>query len=396
MEPITHFFTGACIGRAGFNRRTAYATVVAVLAAEVADIDMLWEFGGPVDVLKHHRGITHTFLALPVLAGAVVGAAWLVHRWRLVRQERVGAAAHSPDIKRSGAEESSSGAQDPARAFKIAAARRQPVHWGWLYTTALVAASSHLVLDWMNNYGIRPLYPFKQNWHAGSFMSIAEPVLWGIFLVALGMPWLLGLADREIGIRKQAFRGQGWAIFALIAMAAVCCFRWEEHSQAFSMVTGSDVTKAPIERVAVEPYPVNPFHWHAVIETEDYFQTAEVNTWNSDAVDAIESDPLTDVIYKPTVTPAVEAARQTYLGQVYLGWTSWVLVRDVGQQPEAALKPPVLPPGRTWTTVTFNNLLFDYSFVPWYSSEHAPLSGWVYIVDGREEAGEGMGGRVQK
>ena len=42
MEPITHFLTGACIGRAGLNRKTAYATLAAVLAAEAADSDILW------------------------------------------------------------------------------------------------------------------------------------------------------------------------------------------------------------------------------------------------------------------------------------------------------------------------------------------------------------------
>ena len=74
MEPMTHFLTGACLGRAGFNRKTAYATLAAVLAAEAADLDMFWGFAGPVEELKHHRGITHTFLAAPVVAGAVVGA----------------------------------------------------------------------------------------------------------------------------------------------------------------------------------------------------------------------------------------------------------------------------------------------------------------------------------
>jgi len=42
MEPITHFLTGACIGRAGLNRKTTYATLAAVLAAEAADLDVLW------------------------------------------------------------------------------------------------------------------------------------------------------------------------------------------------------------------------------------------------------------------------------------------------------------------------------------------------------------------
>ena len=82
MEPITHFLTGACMGRAGLNRKTAYATLVAVLAAEAADIDVLWSFAGPVEELKHHRGITHTFIAVPVMAAAAVGVVWLIDRWR--------------------------------------------------------------------------------------------------------------------------------------------------------------------------------------------------------------------------------------------------------------------------------------------------------------------------
>ena len=51
------------------------------------------------------------------------------------------------------------------------------MHWGWLYATAFVAALSHLLLDWTNNYGLRPFFPFNPRWYAGSFMFIAEPVL---------------------------------------------------------------------------------------------------------------------------------------------------------------------------------------------------------------------------
>ncbi len=88
MEPITHFLTGACIGRAGLNRKTAYATLAAVLAAEAADLDIVWGFAGPVEGLKHHRGITHTFIAVPFVAAAAVGATWLYHRWIERRRAR--------------------------------------------------------------------------------------------------------------------------------------------------------------------------------------------------------------------------------------------------------------------------------------------------------------------
>ena len=42
MEPVTHFLTGACLGRSGFNRKTAYATLAMTLAAEAP----IWMFCG--------------------------------------------------------------------------------------------------------------------------------------------------------------------------------------------------------------------------------------------------------------------------------------------------------------------------------------------------------------
>ena len=261
MEPVTHFLTGACIGRAGLNRKTAYATLAAVLAAEAADIDVLWGLRGPVEELKHHRGITHTFVAVPVVAGVVVGLVALLHWWWDGRRRRkLAAMALDPDspIPRS---------LEP----KI-------IHWGWLYATALIAALSHLLLDWTNNYGLRPFFPFNPRWYAGSFMFIAEPVLWALFFLALAVPWLLGLVAGEIGARKQKFRGRGWAIFALTGMILMWCWRWSERGHGLAMVASTQIARAPVTRVALEPYPINPFRWHAILETPSFYQTAEIDT----------------------------------------------------------------------------------------------------------------------
>jgi len=375
MEPVTHFLTGACIGRAGFNRKTAYATLAAVLAAEAADLDIFWEFAGPVEGLKHHRGITHTFWAVPVIAGVVVGAVWIIDRVRRARSQR------SPAVP----------PQDPNGPGPVSSSH-QAIHWGWLYLTTFIAALSHLLLDWTNNYGLRPFFPFNPHWYAGSFMFIAEPILWGLFFLALFVPWVLGLTDREIGARRKPFRGRGWAIFALTGMLILGCWRWAEHAQAQVMLDNTQITSEPVTRLALEPYPVNPFHWHAILETPDFYQTAEVDTHN----DSVVSDSARNVMYKPSDTPAVEAAKRTLLGQVYLDWGTWAVVRDVGQEPVAGIDPPNLPPGRTWTTVEFSDLRFDYAFVPTSSStRRATLSGWVYIVDGNEDGGEAMNGRQQ-
>src|SRR6266568_4287362 len=291
MEPITHFLTGACIGRAGLNRKTAYATLAAVLAAEAADLDILWGLAGPVEGLKHHRGITHTFFAVPVVAAASAGAVWLYDRWRKSRRAR--------------------DAKVPAPIDPGAPAPRspQPVRWLWVYVTAFIAALSHILLDWTNNYGVRPFFPYNPRWYAGSFVFIADGIIWTLLVGALVVPGILGLADREISSRRTPFRGRGWAIFALTGMVLLWCLRFAERDHANDLLSNTQITAAPVKRIGLEPYPFNPFQWHAILETQDFYQTAEINSRSGD----IESDPQSDLFYKPTDSPAIEAAKRTSL-----------------------------------------------------------------------------------
>ena len=70
------------MGRSGFNRKSALATLTMVLAAEAADLDVLWGFKGQIANLQHHRGITHSFVGAPFVAAATVGFIYLLFQWR--------------------------------------------------------------------------------------------------------------------------------------------------------------------------------------------------------------------------------------------------------------------------------------------------------------------------
>ena len=37
--------------------------------------------------------------------------------------------------------------------------------WGLLYVFALIASLSHILLDYTNNYGVRPFEPFSYRWY---------------------------------------------------------------------------------------------------------------------------------------------------------------------------------------------------------------------------------------
>ena len=103
------------------------------------------------------------------------------------------------------------------------------------------------------------------------------------------------------------------------------------------------------------------------------------------------------MLYKPEDTPAVEAAKRTFLGRVYLDWGRWAVVRDVGQEPIAGVAPPQLPPSRT---LDHGRIHRSSLCLCLHGSGRARppsgLTGWVYIVDNRDDGGEAMGGREQK
>src|SRR5690242_11809848 len=182
MEPVTHFLTGACIGRAGFNRTTGYGTLMITLAAEFPDVDILWNFKGPVEALAHHRGITHSFIGAPLDSAIVLAIVYGVHSWRRHR------------------------GKTPSLAPR----------WGLLFLLGILATLSHILLDFTNNYGVRPLMPFNWRWYSWDIVFIVEPIILAALFLGLLVPFIFGLVGGEIGARKDKFGGRWSAVLALL------------------------------------------------------------------------------------------------------------------------------------------------------------------------------------
>ena len=365
MDPVTHFAFGATLARTGFNRKAAYTTLAMTLAAETPDVDTLWGIRGPVAGFQHHRGITHTFLGLPFEALVVLGAVFVVHRVRLHRARTVPAPASSQDPT----------ADQPA-----------PIRWPLLYGFILLALLSHLLLDWTNNYGIRPFFPFNPHWYQLSTVFIVEPLILLFLFAALVAPALFGLISGEVGARRKPFRGRGWAVFAMLAIVCVWTMRQVEHNAALDIAAnapygpaGAPIPQDQVLRVFASPSPINPFVWHTVAETPAFFQLATIDTLSH----VVDSDPARDLLYKPPSTPAVESAKQTALGRVYLDWSSWPLVSDQGPTPLplGPNEPPApLPPNQTLpTAILFRDLRFVYDTTGMSGRENPPLSGQVFV-----------------
>jgi inner membrane protein len=381
MDPITHLLTGACLARTGFNRKAAYATLAMTLAADIPDLDTLWSLDGPVAGFQHHRGITHTFIAAPFEALAVVGLVSLVHLWRKRRVSEVAMPVATP---------ANASATDQPIIRPLTAA---PVRWGLLYGFSLLAALSHILLDWTNNYGVRPFFPFNPRWYAGSFVFIFEPVMFAALLVGLIAPSLFGLIGSEVGARKPAVRGGGWAISAMALIIVLWGWRWIEHDDAVRLASTASYgpqnsTGTEVLRVTASPYPGNPYRWHTVAETPTFYQIAAVDTRQ----EAVATNPEQDLFYKPAATPATLAARQSWLGRAYGDWSSWPLIAEVGPS-----LPTDAPAGATgWTEVRFIDLRFMYDTAMMQGRTHPPISGTVYVDASRSVEWMELGGRVQR
>jgi inner membrane protein len=285
VEPVTHFLFGACLGRAGLNRKTALATLTLTLAAEAPDLDVFGGFGGRAFGFAHHRGFTHSFLGVPLDAVVVVATVYLV--WRL-RGRKV---------------------RNPAL----------PPRWGLLFLYACLAGLSHILLDFTNNYGVRPFWPFSGKWYSWDIVFIVEPVMLGFMLLGLIVPSLSALIDKEIGARRRGPRGRGAAVFALLGIVLMWGVRDYEHRRAVNALEARTYNGSEPLRVSAYPKMIDPFHWYGVVDTSAFFVLAPVDSL------APEVDPegRQEIRYKPEETPVTLAAKQSYIGRVFLDWAQY-------------------------------------------------------------------------
>lgn len=285
------------MGRAGLNRKTALATLTLTLGAEAADLDVIARFWGRAFAFEHHRGFTHSFLGIPLVAGVVVGFVYLV--WRLR-----GRKTKHPD---------------------------RPPRWGLLFWYACVAGLSHILLDFTNNYGVRPFWPFSEKWYSWDIVFIVEPVMLALLILGLIVPYLFSLVDKEVGARSRGPRGRLGATLALIGIVLMWGVRDFEHRRAVNALAARTYNGADPLRVSAFPTMVNPFQWFGVIETPGFFALAPVDSLAPE----VDPEDRMEIHYKPPETDITLAAKNSYAGRAFLDWAQYPITEtEVLEPPE--------------------------------------------------------------
>lgn len=280
MDNLTHSLTGMLLARAGLNRLAPRATVLAVAAANLPDLDVVTAFNGSLCYLAQHRGFTHALFWAPLVALAGLPLWWL-----LARKETLGA--------------------------------RQ---WAGAYAVSLAAVASHLGLDFLNVYGIRLLLPFSGAWPRLDLVNIVDIWLWTLLLVCVLGPMLARLVDGEIGARRTP--GRGMAIAGLALMGVYIAGRAELHARAVSTLQTRLYHREQPRLTVALPGAANPWRWTGLVETRRAWHVVDVNLLGR------EFDPGSGrVFYKPDTSAVRAAVTGTETARVFLDFAQCPLWR---------------------------------------------------------------------
>jgi inner membrane protein len=336
LDNLTHSLVGLTAAKAGLERLSPGASLLCILAANSPDSDVaILLFGDRWDYLQHHRGITHAIIGTAFLALLLPLIFYGIDRlWARVRR-------HPPKVKFRG-----------------------------LLIASLIVSATHPLLDWTNNYGVRPLLPWSPRWFYGDLVFIIDPFMWVVlggaaFLlvsktkvskfvwttIAAIITFLIVFIPRAGDLTNRTFLIGFWIValvliivlfvtgarerwgskIAFAAFAVVLLYwaslailhgraldRGEEEAQRIAAPNSETVG-----RLAVMPTLANPLRWDCVFETDlaTYRFPIMVNG----------NTPAGRVIRYQKPTGALAAALEEISGQkpsqVFLGFARFPVAR---------------------------------------------------------------------
>ncbi len=273
MDNVTHSLAGLLVaesvvqiqtrrGRPPSDDERSALYFTSLLANNLPDFDFLYVpiTHGRLGYLLHHRGMTHTLIAaLPLAMIALLPLlAW--SKWR-------------PCL-------------GGAQRWVIAA-------------VALLGPLLHVLMDYGNNYGVHPFWPFDDRWVYGDSIFILEPLWWAaaipllvpalrsrlvrialsaLLVVALILAWssglvpplaagvitLLALAMAVLGWRLTPPRRIALAAASVLAVAVVFIVAGHVARSRLRAALTHDFPADRLKDLVTTPMPGDPLCWQGV------------------------------------------------------------------------------------------------------------------------------------
>jgi inner membrane protein len=296
VDNLCHTLVGAALGEAGLKHRTRWGSATLMIAANLPDIDVL-VFATNTPAIAFRRGWTHGILAqvvLPVLLALVM--------WAFGRRDT----------------------GSPARKEGIPVA--SPVSFPWLLVLAYLGIFSHVLLDYLNNYGVRLLAPFDWRWFYGDALFIVDPWLW----LSLGAgAWLSWRRRTPTAARGALLFATGYVLVMLLSARA---------ARDAVIQSWRDTRGVAPQALMVGPRPVTPLTRDVIVDAGDHYQTG-LFSWRGVTV---TFDPAG--IPKHDTGAAVREAMRAAPMRAFLSWSRFPFFE--------------LSPARNGTEVTVGDMRF--------------------------------------
>ena len=215
MDPLTHALVGvgvAALTGEKFSLANPLCTG-AVLGALAPDFDIIMQLFGDLPYLTHHRGSSHSIPGVLVSSVVIALLLWLVMGGSM----------------------------------------------GLIFVLTLMGAISHVLLDILNSYGAKILWPFSQKKYSLHLLVLADPVI--IILFSGMMIWP--------GLPEVIARTGFW--IALIYLGLRVYFR----HRIFRMIWRKFKSQGA-QLVVVMPAMVSLWNWSFLVETPENFIIGEV------------------------------------------------------------------------------------------------------------------------
>lgn len=251
MDSLTHALLGAVVAQLGPRQRIGRETTwVMAGAALLPDLDTLAAplmnlTGVEVDDLTRiavHRGLSHSLLAVPVMA-LPVAALWWWSRRRWAQTRRPGSDAVT-----------------------------RPRPFALLYVAALLAAMCHVLLDWCTSYGTQLFAPISDVRLSLDAIPIVDIFFTPLLAATLLACFLVRTVRHSVAAR--ATLAIGWTGFALaVGYIAAGRVMHDVAVRRALAVAGS----SPVRGANAYPSVGSIFLWRGLVRTEAGWEITRQN-----------------------------------------------------------------------------------------------------------------------
>jgi len=256
MDPLTHALVG--VGVAALTGDSFSLTnpiyLGAVLGALAPDLDIVLQLFGDVPYLTHHRGSSHSVPGVIVSSAVIALILWLIF-----------------------------GGMAP----------------GAIFVWTILGAVSHIILDILNSYGAKILWPFSQKKYTFNLLVVADPVIIAIFAGVILWPGIPGT------VARAAF----WVALAYLGL------RVYMRRNVYRMLRRKYQSEGA-GRIVVMPAMVSLWNWSFLVETPESYIIGEVKCFSLDL-------GIKKVLDKNLKNPLIRKALNCKLGKVFQNFTPY-------------------------------------------------------------------------